>query len=109
MLRRPPRSTRTDTLFPYTTLFRSPFLELLPPPVLRAPVSRAKSVIAFNQSVKLFHGPVLPRFRTRCKRRRIGSTACLAPCASLEGRHERPFRNARRSPDPPAQARLDSG
>src|SRR3546814_13819993 len=27
MLRRPPRSTRTDTLFPYTTLFRS---ELLP-------------------------------------------------------------------------------
>src|SRR3546814_19661496 len=26
MLRRPPISTRTDTLFPYTTLFRSPFL-----------------------------------------------------------------------------------
>src|SRR3546814_20856675 len=24
MTRRPPRSTRTDTLFPYTTLFRSP-------------------------------------------------------------------------------------
>src|SRR3546814_18306580 len=28
MIRRPPRSTRTDTLFPYTTLFRSP-LELI--------------------------------------------------------------------------------
>src|SRR3546814_4261544 len=31
MIRRPPRSTRTDTLFPYTTLFRSdrevPFVE----------------------------------------------------------------------------------
>src|SRR3546814_4824591 len=26
MLRRPPRSTRTDTLFPYTTLFRSTHL-----------------------------------------------------------------------------------
>src|SRR3546814_21139976 len=26
MIRRPPRSTRTDTLFPYTTLFRSPVL-----------------------------------------------------------------------------------
>src|SRR3546814_2839908 len=26
MIRRPPRSTRTDTLFPYTTLFRSRFL-----------------------------------------------------------------------------------
>src|SRR3546814_1522840 len=30
MIRRPPRSTRTDTLFPYTTLFRSlnPFGEI---------------------------------------------------------------------------------
>src|SRR3546814_10422271 len=26
MIRRPPRSTRTDTLFPYTTLFRSPLM-----------------------------------------------------------------------------------
>src|SRR3546814_1114543 len=26
MIRRPPRSTRTDTLFPYTTLFRSIFV-----------------------------------------------------------------------------------
>src|SRR3546814_9188621 len=39
MIRRPPRSTRTDTLFPYTTLFRSILLELaflllLPMPVL---------------------------------------------------------------------------
>src|SRR3546814_5973887 len=29
MIRRPPRSTRTDTLFPYTTLFRSPQVEAL--------------------------------------------------------------------------------
>src|SRR3546814_7175911 len=28
MIRRPPRSTRTDTLFPYTTLFRSEGLSL---------------------------------------------------------------------------------
>src|SRR3546814_13344390 len=27
MIRRPPRSTRTDTLFPYTTLFRSCFAQ----------------------------------------------------------------------------------
>src|SRR3546814_17823761 len=27
MIRRPPRSTRTDTLFPYTTLFRSRHLD----------------------------------------------------------------------------------
>src|SRR3546814_6220653 len=30
MIRRPPRSTRTDTLFPYTTLFRSVDWEVLP-------------------------------------------------------------------------------
>src|SRR3546814_3453027 len=30
MLRRPPRSTRTDTLFPYTTLFRSLLTVALP-------------------------------------------------------------------------------
>src|SRR3546814_1203156 len=29
MIRRPPRSTRTDTLFPYTTLFRSSFSDAL--------------------------------------------------------------------------------
>src|SRR3546814_10570604 len=29
MLRRPPRSTRTDTLFPYTTLFRSSLMPAL--------------------------------------------------------------------------------
>src|SRR3546814_13774090 len=28
MIRRPPRSTRTDTLFPYTTLFRSQLVGL---------------------------------------------------------------------------------
>src|SRR3546814_5851915 len=30
MIRRPPRSTRTDTLFPYTTLFRSLLEEVEP-------------------------------------------------------------------------------
>src|SRR3546814_13432996 len=31
MIRRPPRSTRTDTLFPYTTLFRSLVVEVILP------------------------------------------------------------------------------
>src|SRR3546814_14022652 len=31
MIRRPPRSTRTDTLFPYTTLFRSGGLRMTRP------------------------------------------------------------------------------
>src|SRR3546814_8141645 len=30
MIRRPPRSTRTDTLFPYTTLFRSARADFIP-------------------------------------------------------------------------------
>src|SRR3546814_722702 len=41
MIRRPPRSTRTDTLFPYTTLFRSVDLPRQPaeaPPWMRLPI-----------------------------------------------------------------------
>src|SRR3546814_4974872 len=33
VIRRPQRSTRTDTLFPYTTLFRSPLKKALKPPL----------------------------------------------------------------------------
>src|SRR3546814_21169229 len=43
MIRRPPRSTRTDTLFPYTTLFRS----------LRADASRDRETGA--RSVRPFY------------------------------------------------------
>src|SRR3546814_20679993 len=35
MIRRPPRSTRTDTLFPYTTLFRSQVVGSSPCPTAR--------------------------------------------------------------------------
>src|SRR3546814_14557919 len=35
MIRRPPRSTRTDTLFPYTTLFRSGMAGGLEPQLAR--------------------------------------------------------------------------
>src|SRR3546814_6149265 len=34
MIRRPPRSTRTDTLFPYTTLFRSQPISMVIPEVV---------------------------------------------------------------------------
>src|SRR3546814_7501623 len=36
MIRRPPRATRTDTLFPYTTLFRSCLADRLPMRGLKA-------------------------------------------------------------------------
>src|SRR3546814_4399151 len=38
MIRRPPRSTRTDTLFPYTTLFRSRQVAALPLKDIGAPM-----------------------------------------------------------------------
>src|SRR3546814_2844814 len=45
MIRRPPRSTRTDTLFPYTTLFRS---QVRPQRqfdvVIGAPVAKGRAV-----------------------------------------------------------------
>src|SRR3546814_12055566 len=53
MIRRPPRSTRTDTLFPYTTLFRSEVLLIAgpvplptPPGVIRVDVETAVEMAA---------------------------------------------------------------
>src|SRR3546814_8544043 len=59
MIRRPPRSTRTDTLFPYTTLFRS--LLALPAPL--PPIGMATTVHAEVRTTPphttLTHGPNL--------------------------------------------------
>src|SRR3546814_8025903 len=44
MIRRPPRSTRTDTLFPYTTLFRSAAIVL----TLAAPSAQAAEIVPVN-------------------------------------------------------------
>src|SRR3546814_7307290 len=79
MIRRPPRSTRTDTLFPYTTLFRSPdcadrahdqrFLAAFQP-------SRAiVTVAAFNRRLDV-------RDREACRRKRNGIGA------DFEGSHK---------------------
>src|SRR3546814_3730401 len=52
MIRRPPRSTRTDTLFPYTTLFRSP------PKLGTARASEGGQAVIF-EDVSKFYGEVL--------------------------------------------------
>src|SRR3546814_2056553 len=65
MIRRPPRSTRTDTLFPYTTLFRSE-------PVLET--AQASQVVAAMQSKVPKGSSVVattPRWRTSATRTRI--------------------------------------
>src|SRR3546814_6782941 len=46
MIRRPPRSTRTDTLFPYTTLFRSPSSPAMRPSKASAPCSTSATPLA---------------------------------------------------------------
>src|SRR3546814_5300719 len=48
MIRRPPRSTRTDTLFPYTTLFRSLYAVDDAAPLARGDMVIARVPIAFR-------------------------------------------------------------
>src|SRR3546814_9531308 len=76
MIRRPPRSTRTDTLFPYTTLFRSrpegprsvsPPPQPTPPAFQKAPARSGKiamlrsvdaALTALRRCCALLHPPV---------------------------------------------------
>src|SRR3546814_2470906 len=46
MIRRPPRSTRTDTPFPYTTLFRSAIAALEADTFLAADIAEARDIDA---------------------------------------------------------------
>src|SRR3546814_11312078 len=73
MIRRPPRSTRTDTLFPYTTLFRSsrkPFMQALDAALMSgADESGASVVFDGNMGDNLFcylhsSAPIIDRFRS---------------------------------------------
>src|SRR3546814_11497645 len=92
MIRRPPRSTRTDTLFPYTTLFRSLQLHCKPrviiAPALRSDEAdlslRGRQRVVPQQS---FHPAVV------VGRREIGGKARQQPvlvvgrqCAAYPGR-----------------------
>src|SRR3546814_4560536 len=53
MIRRPPRSTRTDTLFPYTTLFRSLMLLLSSGAVAAAPLDQAGRTEILTNAARL--------------------------------------------------------
>src|SRR3546814_1977582 len=50
MIRRPPRSTRTDTLFPYTTLFRSRFPSARPNSMSDSSATRARRTVKKSSS-----------------------------------------------------------
>src|SRR3546814_11263229 len=92
MRRRPPRSTRTDTLFPYTTLFRSDEAEERPVAgeARRAAVEKPPVfAIAAPQPVDLgISRPPAPRVGldgqdrgpvVRSEERRVGK-ACVSTC-----------------------------
>src|SRR3546814_15682836 len=104
MIRRPPRSTRTYTLLPYTTLFRSWLQVLLPNApaalVARVSVTRADGVVlhdqwlsgeglASEQSRVLQFGlgaadapvQVQVEFADRSEERRVGKE-CVSTCRS---------------------------
>src|SRR3546814_20913900 len=72
MIRRPPRSTRTDTLFPYTTLFRSAHAE-----------GRPSIIATFDPHPVRFFRPDVPPFRLTTLEQRhelylaAGATALL--------------------------------
>src|SRR3546814_730551 len=69
MIRRPPRSTRTDTLFPYTTLFRAPLCADAAPMV--RPHGRAPRRDHPDDGRALLpHVDLLPRRRDRGVRER---------------------------------------
>src|SRR3546814_14462557 len=78
MIRRPPRSTRTDTLFPYTTLFRSNWTEFAK--------SRSELGAAFLRILGYFRedgekaiGAIEEAFRAR------NAAALVAPAPKLKG------------------------
>src|SRR3546814_15434058 len=56
MIRRPPRSTRTDTLFPYTTLFRSARHFRLNRESIRVTAARRYKRRQFHLEVCVFKG-----------------------------------------------------
>src|SRR3546814_10772070 len=61
MIRRPPRSTRTDTLFPYTTLFRSSASAFC------TPLTTSVLAIAAPGSKSFDHVPIGAKFATRSR------------------------------------------
>src|SRR3546814_15416111 len=101
MIRRPPRSTRTDTLFPYTTLFRSG--QTLPPgttPTGITPAGQKRTVSLEQYLAQVRNGiwpiPMLPtitvndagnitappsQFHQKSEERRVGKE-CVSTCRS---------------------------
>src|SRR3546814_16901493 len=77
MIRRPPRSTRTDTLFPYTTLFRSVAPELWRPSEEECGEQHRKGITGLEGATRSNAG-TFERAREQARR------APIAACATAE-------------------------
>src|SRR3546814_12305969 len=92
-IRRPPESTRTDTLFPYPTLFRSPRRRGRPPVRPRRAPRRAGTLAARD-------GPRLPLLRLAGRARgdaRLGARGGPADALRWALARPRPGRGDRKS------------
>src|SRR3546814_11567728 len=90
MIRRPPRSTRTDTLFPYTTLFRSldfarkydlPVKAVVAPKDTAAPEIGMEAYLETENTVAVNSGfldglDVIAAKRAAIKKLEIGRASC---------------------------------
>src|SRR3546814_13184793 len=97
MIRRPPRSTRTDTLFPYTTLFRSHLVRGLgwlvswvggKRPELRKELNEEYKKLLDTLPQEVQRGITVRRFpgvtqwqKARSEERRVGNEG-VSPCRS---------------------------
>src|SRR3546814_17452063 len=93
MIRRPPRSTRTDTLFPYTTLFRSLGEQGTPPIAMDPFTLETKGIVGWSNKLSpglhelacYGDGAFGPHAKwdptTRSEERRVGKE-CVSTCRS---------------------------
>src|SRR3546814_731425 len=111
MIRRPPRSTRTDTLFPYTTLFRSrrPAAPCAPAPGARAPLRSARPAsrcaTRAAQARSTSPRPAVARRAGALAGRRARCPVARSPARSACTRHGRPVPRAASAAPPAAPHR----
>src|SRR3546814_6705442 len=106
MIRRPPRSTRTDTLFPYTTLFRSTTGTAVAP--RPSPGAKGPRRSRAHPSVHLAENdPIEPAPQTREKprRRAAGCQTPPEPAPQTRGKPRRRAAGCQTPPEPAPQTR----
>src|SRR3546814_19429290 len=85
MIRRPPRSTRTDTLFPYTTLFRSGLLILTPSDRSHEALVIQVDALTPHRDDRAFNTYILQMKSVKLNILRVGNggKVCLSVCGTV--------------------------